>query len=275
MFLSFGDFIFKKLLLPQSWSNNHETIYAQVPIIEGKPIVQMTGEKLIETEITCLLATEFCDIKATKELIHRYRKNGNVYNLLGGDGVDYGRYVINTIGEVFTRSYDKDGFISAISMNIKFLEYNTNEVVIDKTGLVLTSQKPVPQEPLPPVFSAPVALANNMQEATLATNNIVSSSKSSTPKYAHIVSACDKANASWTAVNNKVQDTKKIIRRATELKSSVDNVKSAIATVKQASQAKNLNDLYAANTVLERAVYHANSAGVPVAAFVACRETGN
>jgi phage protein U len=274
MFLSFGDFIFEKLVLPQSWSQTYETIYSQVPIIGGKPIVQGTGEKLIEPEISCFLASEFCDIKKTKALIQGYRERGVVHTLLGGDGIDYGKFVIVSIGESYNRSYDSNGFVSGVSLAIKFLEYNSNETSEDKTGLVVTSQSPRPQEPIQPIPSIPISLSKDMQEATLATASISKASKSSTPKYTQIVKACDNANAVWTSVNNKVQDTKKIIRRAADLKDSVDNVKSALAAVKQASQAKNLHDLYAANTVLERAVYHANSAGVPVAAFVACRETG-
>ena len=52
MFLTFANITFQGIKLPQSWDGSFETNYGQIPIIGSKPVVQGTGEKLDEYDIT-------------------------------------------------------------------------------------------------------------------------------------------------------------------------------------------------------------------------------
>ncbi len=274
MFLQFGDYRFEALKLPLSWTETTGTNYTQVPIIGGKPVVQQTGEKLVEHELSVLLSDEFCVPRTEYEALQYYRRNGIVAQLTGGDGTNYGKYVLTDISKTNMRAVDATGYISAISLNLKFLEYNTATPVQKQSGEALKSSSPVPVTPLAPLASVATSLQSSITTGTLKTGSISSHTKAASVKYSTITRLCNEANAAWTSVNDQIQNTKKIIRRAKELQNSVTSVKNAIAAVKQAAQAKSFNDLYAANTVLERAVYDANGAGSWVAAFVGSKEGG-
>lgn len=274
MLLQFGDYVFQGLKLPQSWDIGFETVYAQIPIIGGKPVVQKTGEKLVEQVLTVLFSDEFCNPARELEALQLYRRNGNVHYLTGGDGQNYGRYVITEISQVNERANDSTGYISAISAVIKLMEYNTTASTVKPEGVALASNKITPVVPKPASLFQAADLQLALTAGKTDVKNVGSLAKSLTVNYNKIVSLCTSAKAAFTSANAKVQQTKKIIDRATDLQLAIQNTSNAIEDVKAAAQIENLDDLLAANTVLERAMYNMDAAGAPVAAFIGSREAG-
>jgi len=274
MLLQFGDYVFEGLKLPKSWDISFATVYAQIPIIGGKPIVQKTGENLVEHTLFVLFSDEFCNPTKELEALQLYRRNGNVHYLTGGDGQNYGRYVITEISQVNERANDSTGYISAISASIKLLEYNTTASTVKPEGIALTSSNLTPIVPKPASLFQAADLQLALTEGKTGVKNIGSLAKRATVKYNRIVSLCTSAKEAFTSANAKVQQTKKIIERATELPLAIQNANNALEDVKAAAQIENLNDLLAANTVLERAMYNMDAAGAPVAAFIGSREAG-
>jgi phage protein U len=275
MLLQLGTYKFEALKLPQSWTIDYGTNYAKVPIIDGKPVVQKTGEKLVEHDITALFADEFCTPKDELDALQKYRRNGTVLQVTGGNGTNYGKYVITDISVIHTRALDSTGYISAITASIKLLEYNTTKTVTAVSGEALSSNGPYPVEPLDPIETDAISLQNSITLATLKTNSIVANSKKSNKTLlTRIKRLCSEAKSAWTSVNSKIQKTKKIVRRAKELKNTVDATKEAIEEVKEACEAGDLDALYAANTKLESAAYLTNGAGSWVASFVGSKEGG-
>lgn len=272
MILQFGDSIFEGYTAPLTWGTTTEMDYAQIPIINGKPVIQVTGEKLQEPEFQVLYSDEFCSPKTEIDRLEKYVRNKNVFYLIGGDGVNYGKYVLCSVVKGFSR-IDNTGYISQISATLKFLEYNTTRIVT-YAGAALSSSNPKPVEPLTPLPSKVGLAQSEIQKGGLIVKSLSSDTKSSTLKFSDIARKCDEAKALFTSANDRIQDTKKVIRRAMDLKDSIQNVKDALTAMKTASQIKSPEDLYAANTVLERSMYHLNGASVPITAFVGSREAG-
>lgn len=273
MFLQLGDYIFEGIKLPQSWAGSFATNYAQIPIIDGKPVVQKTGEKLIEFDITAEFRDEFCTPADEVEALQLYRINGNVLQLTGGDGVNYGRYVITDISIVNVRA-SNDGYVSAIQASIKLLEYNTTATTVKQTGAALKSSAPVEETPLSPLVPLPAQISNNISSGIVKSNEINTRSNSSTLNYSRISSLAAEAVNAFDAANTQVESTEKVIYRAIALQNSLTSAKNAAQAVKTASDIQNFTDLMTANDNLSISVYHLKGAAAPVAAFVGSREGG-
>lgn len=273
MLFQLGDYVFEGMKLPLSWGITSATNYAQIPIVGGKPLVQKVGEKLIEQELSVYLSDTFCDPVAELTALQLYRRNGNVLQLTGGDGQNYGRYVITDIAHIVEQA-DNTGYISAISASIKLLEYNATSSTVSVTGLALKRNKLTPITPKTPSVFQAADLHARITQGVQQSASVSSTAKASKVKYAKIKALCTSAKASLQAANDKVQDTKKIIARATQLQDSIQAANNALEDVKAAADIQDLNDLLAANTVLERAIYNLTGALAPVTAFIGSREAG-
>jgi len=274
MFLQLGTYKFEGIKLPQSWNGSFETVYAQIPIINGKPVVQKTGEKLVEFEIQALFSDEFCVPIDEVSALQLYRRNGNVLQLTGGDGVNYGRYVITSISIVNSRAF-ADGYVSQIQANLKLLEYNTTSTVIKQSGLALSNQKPVPEEPLTPLVSRPASLHNDIQAGTLKAQEVDAESKKSTVNYKKISQLADDATTSWNQADNKIQNTVKIASRASNLHTSLASAMATMASIKTAAQNRDPVAFYNSNAAMSNNIHNLKGASAPIASFMGSKEGGN
>ena len=272
MLFQLGEYKFEGLKLPLSWGLNYATNYAQIPIIDGKPVVQRLNEKLVEQELSILLSDEFCNPKTELNALQVYRRNGNVLQLTGGDGTNYGKYVITEISVVNERA-DQTGYISAISAAIKLLEYNASSTEI-QTGEALTSRNPTAMTPIAATLSPAMSLSADISKGLQKANSLKSHSSAAVLKYKKIMNTCDNAKANFDSANKKITEAKKIYSRATELQISIENVKGAVLQIRNAANIQNPSDLLSANNDLEAAIYQLNGANAPLAAFVASREAG-
>jgi len=274
MLFQLGDYVFEGLKLPQSWGLSFATNYAQIPIIGGKPVVQKLDEKLVEQEFTVLFSDEFCVPVDEINALQKYRRNGNVLPLTGGDGQNYGKYVITEISQTNARANDSTGYISAIEATIKLLEYNTTASTVVNDGLALRTKNLKPLLPKQPTLFQAADLQVDLTKGLQASKNISDGAKKSTVKFAHISKMCTDAKGYFETANDKVQLTKKIYDRAVSLPESLQIAGNALADVKAAADIQDLTDLLSANVALERAMYNLTSASAPVAAFIGSREAG-
>lgn len=270
MLFQLGDYKFEGLKLPQSWGSNYGTSYAQVPIIGGKPVVQRLGEKLVEHELSVLFSDEFCKPQAEINALQLYRRNGNVLQLTGGDGVNYGRFVITEI-TIVNEKADPTGYISVISAGIKLLEYNSTTT--EKIEAIITA-KYTPMTPVQPSIFPAADVQAQLQTGTLKAQSISKQANGLIVKYNKIKALATEAKAVFDKANNKVQDLKKVYNRAKELQKTIDGAIVAVQTIKQAADIHNLNDLLSANTKMEEAMYNLTGASAPLAAFIGSREGG-
>lgn len=274
MFLQLGTYKFDGIKLPQNWGGSFATNYAQIPIINGKPVVQKIGEKLVEFDITAFFSDEFCTPTSEVDALQLLRRNGTICQLTGGDGVNYGRYVITEISVTNTRAFS-DGYVSQITASIKLLEYNTTDTTIKQTGKALSNQKPVPETPIAPLIPKSASINNDIKAGTLKSNQIDAESKKSTINYKRIVQLSDRAVADYNSANTKVQNTVKIISRASTLRSNLAQSVSTLGEIKTAAQNTDPSALYTANSAMSNNIYNLKGASAPVAAFMGSKEGGN
>ena len=284
MFLTFANITFKGIKLPQSIDGSFETQYGQIPIIGSKPVMQGTGEKLDEFDITALFHIEFCTPREEMDALQTVRKNRTVDNLVDGTGRNLGKFVITTISESVETALE-NGYPTAISCSIHFMEYNTNAVSSKQTGTALSSQNPVPEAVITAkgssyIYAKPVALSINEDMIAGKTSvdrlnaSIVSNPNPSVGMYKKIGELATSAKASFQSANDKVEATKKIVYRAINLRNSYTMIISAIDEIKAAANSKNANDMLTANNKLSDSILFMDKSYAPVAAFIGSREGG-
>lgn len=274
MLFQLGDYKFEGLKLPLNWGINYATNYAQVPIIGGKPVVQKLSEKLVEHDLSVLFSDEFCNPKTELDALQVYRRNGNVLQLTGGDGTNYGKYVITDISVINERANDSTGYISAISASLKLLEYNTAFALEPQIGEALSSNNLTPMVPREPNLSKSMSIQKDITGGQLKARSIVAKSNGLTVNYNKLKGLCDNATAYFDSANEKIKKAKKIYQRTTDLQYSLQDAKNAIRSVKNAATIESIPDLLTASNELESAMYQLNGANAPIAAFVASREAG-
>ena len=277
MFLTFANITFQGIKLPQSWDGSFETNYGQIPIIGSKPVVQGTGEKLDEYDITALFHIEFCTPRAEMHALQKVRKGGIVDYLVDGTGKNYGKFVITTLSESKVVCLD-NGYPTAITCQIHLLEYNTNASFIKQTGSALVSQSPVPIAAIPLKQSTGLSIAESVKSGQISSArlqaSIAANPAPSNGMYTKIAATADSAKSSFMQANTKVEATKKIAFRAINLSNSITMVNSALDDIKAAAAVKNPNDLLTANNKLTDSLYYMNKSYAPVAAFIGSREGG-
>jgi len=273
MFLQLGLYVFEGIKLPETWGMNFATEFAEIPIIGGKPVLQKTGEKLIEHDITAKFSDEYCTPKTEVAALDISRKNGEILQLTGGDGTNYGRYVITDLQVQNVRA-SANGYVSAVTVSFKLKEYNSTATTVEQNGTALANNKPTEEIPVSPMISLPGSITNDINSGIETTSIINTKSKSSIMNFAKISSLANSATGKFNAANTKIDNTEKVIYRAANLQTSLTAASNAAQSVQDAADISNLNDLLLANDLLQASVYSLKGATAPVAAFVGSREGG-
>lgn len=274
MFLQLGKYKFEGIKLPQSWNSNYETIYGEIPIISRKPILQKVGEKLIEIELTAFFSQDFCTPKDEISKLNESRVLGEVLQLTDGTGVNIGKYVITTF-QVINQNVLDNGYVTGATVSITLREYNSNETINAIEG---DSYNAIIEAPIAPLASPSQSIQNDLNEAKKNTNKIQNTVSNATSltigKYKEISEQATHAKNSFDSANAKVEETIKVVQRAQDLQTSIDDCNSALVEVINASDINNFNDLLLANDKLTIATKNLEGANAPIVAFIATREGG-
>jgi len=78
---------------------SREAVYAELPLMQGKPRLQRTGTALQKIDIGIALHAAFTDVEADIAALDAYREDGEILPLISGDGTNFGNFVLVSIGE--------------------------------------------------------------------------------------------------------------------------------------------------------------------------------
>ena len=276
MFAQLGDHIFQGLKTPVSTSEADAVKYGQIPRVNDKDAIQPTGAELRELGLTITYSSEFCDpqaeIYALKASMHAFE----VLPYITGDGRIVGRFVITSL-DIANQQCAADGWVELATVTVNLLE-SPGEEEAAPTGRALSSQKPI--------AVAPVASAPSITNDVSAAKEKVSGMKQSIAKVKSRTTSLKRgvrevqqlatdAQGLYASAKTKVEATKKIINRAGNLPTSLDE---AIAYASNLAKIDNVVDV----SVLEMNVGQlSDSAGkvttsaTPVAGFAGTKEGGN
>ena len=259
MFAQLGDHIFQGLKTPVSTSEADAVKYGQIPRVNDKDAIQPTGAELREISLTIMFSSEFCDpqteIFALKKSMHAFE----VLPYITGDGRIVGKFVITNL-DIANQQCTADGWVELATVTVNLLE-SPGEEEAAPTGRALSSQKPIASAP-----------GRGRKQAIAKVKSRTTSLKRGVREVRQL--ATD-AQGLYASAKTKVAATEKIIKRAGQLPTSLDE---ALAYAENLSKIDNVADV----SVLEMNVGQLSASAdkvttsaTPVAGFAGTKEGGN
>lgn len=121
MYAILGDIRFEGYKGFADFSATNETVLSEHAVIEGKPRLQKTGEKLEEITLKFLLHSLYTNPEADLETLQTYRREARVVPFVSGSGYNYGDYAVKSISRTLTQT-DNDGNIIGIEVEVSLIE---------------------------------------------------------------------------------------------------------------------------------------------------------
>lgn len=152
MYASLGDIVFEALISFDSLSDQRETKYSEIALINGKPGLQRTGESLIKFSMGIQFHSAFCVPEEEYAKLNNARISGAVLPFVYGNGYNEGEYVITNLDKTINQTDARGNFIE-ITCNISLLEYAGADSAVKqveqdkKNAFALSSNRPLPASP--------------------------------------------------------------------------------------------------------------------------------
>ena len=131
MFLLLGSIGFGKLQSPTGFEGKLAISYAEHQVIEGKPLLQYTGDGLGEISLSFLFHADFCDPQAVWDDLVTLATSHKAFPLSQGNGLLLGQFVIADISRTTTYAAD-DGTLYGFECKLSLKEYVDPEPLTTK-----------------------------------------------------------------------------------------------------------------------------------------------
>ncbi|MGE0156703.1 MAG: phage tail protein [Geobacter sp.] len=122
MFLIIGDIAMGQLESPTGFEAKLAISYAEHQVIEGKPLLQYTGDGLDEISLGFMFHADFCDPQRTWDGLKELATSHKAFPLLQGNGLLLGQFVIADISRTTTHAA-ADGTMYAFEAKLTLREY--------------------------------------------------------------------------------------------------------------------------------------------------------
>jgi phage protein U len=155
MYAILGDIKFEGYKGFAEFSGSNETVLSEHAVIEGKPRLQRTGEKLEEISLKFLLHSTYSNPEKELEILQGYRRDGVVLPFVSGDGYTYGDFVLKSINRTLVQT-NNEGAIIGIEVELTLVEYfvpgqkakpANEKLAIKAPAISVTPLMPKPTDP--------------------------------------------------------------------------------------------------------------------------------
>jgi phage protein U len=280
MLAQLGNHQFQGLKSPGSWKESHAKRYSQIPLITGKDVIQSTGEELTEIDLSIVYSIDFCDPANEIEALKQSMRAAEILPFISGTGSLVGKFVIISI-DVSNETFSQAGILNKATVELKLMEAIATGDTKNQ-GSALSGNNPVAQPPAPANVSAANSIAKDVSQAkskVQAMKDTVAKVKKGVKSYKRAVrevrQLADAAKQAYSSAKTKLEATKKIVERASQLPSSLDD---ALLYAENLAKLDNVADTTALETNVNEMSNRADKVTTrtsSVAAFSASKEGGN
>lgn len=221
MYATLGNIRFEGLLAPEAMERTRETSLVELALIENKPRLQRTGEKLEALRLSIRLSSNFCVPKDEVEKLDSARRVGQIMPLIMGDGTFVGEYVVRSLKVNPTIAWG-NGAYESTELEVELLEYfdpdRVQTVVANAVASGFANAQNVPIEAIPiETIQSPSASALADINSVAANHNAVLGNISS-------------------SVNNPALQPRNLADSIARLDGMASSVQSAISTINNSGQ---------------------------------------
>jgi len=282
MFIQIGDKKFEALYAPQSWNEAHGAKFGEVVHIGKKPSIQHVGEELIEIEISIRLSEEYCDPPSELEFFKMAKSSAEVLPIITGVGVFVGHFLITKI-DVGVEQTAGNGELITADVDITLKEYVPPPGMEELPQGEAIEPSAKPREPrqfhvrteahfINGNISKIMSLIKSVQGVLDKVRKGARSVKRGLREIKRMMSIVQN-----TALDTKqrVNKTKKILKRASKLPASLDEVFAYADNILSLPNTVNLDGLESGVGGLESSGRRLKKNAAPAGAFQGTKEIGS
>jgi phage protein U len=306
MFAQLGKHLFQGLKSPVSWEENHKARYGKIELINGKAVIQHTGEELSEMKLSVRYSIDFCDPASEIEALKQSMQAAEALPYITGEGSIVGKFVITSVS-ISNEMFSSTGRLEIAIVDLNLLEI-ANAEPSKKKGLALASAHPtvqkspaavsldalVQQSPIavsvPPVLQKPPikvpspanAITQDLSKAKSSVNAMkvaVSGVKAGLTSYKQAVrdvrKFADTAKQAYSSAKTKVEATNKMIQRASQLPASLEGAMKYAENLSKLDSLTNMETLKLSVTEMSNRADKVMGYAAPIAAFAGSKEGGD
>lgn len=122
MYCQLGTILFENLKTFTEYSKTGASVFAEHPLVDGKPRLQKTGLSLSEISLQIRFHASFCNPANELDKLKTSRDSAEILPLLYGNGKLEGDFVITEVSEV-VEDADSQGNIFSYNVSISLKEY--------------------------------------------------------------------------------------------------------------------------------------------------------
>lgn len=234
MYAQLGNIIFDGLFTFSSMSRTETARYAEIALLDGKAVLQRTGDELTTVSLSFNLHKAFTEPRDAIQQFRDYRESGEVVELVDGTGASYGFYVVVTVTTTPIRMASADGRLDHANLTVSLSEsYDPNRVSSEiqnlKSKAVAIEENgatPVPistPEPVPAAFVV-VEFQAAKSNVTYAVSDIEDAQNDAARRDSLLQKAAEKAKKAKSSAEKaiaKIQDTQTLAATAPNLESDL------------------------------------------------------
>ncbi len=287
--------------------------YGRIELVNGKDVLQYSGEDLDEISLSIQYAIEFCDPATEIEALKQSMRDAEVLPFLFGDGTIVGKYVITSLDLTYQKT-SPIGVLESATVAVTLLEYaygepvkpkgiavvtpSTTELVtdtdidvyedVDEDMLDMymstdedTTTVPAAETPAPPAPTPARGISKLITKGRDAVNKIKSLGEKVKQKVSDVKSLvqdvknlANEAKDAYAAAKEQVEVAIKIYERAKDLPGSLDE---AIKYAKDLAEMKNDINAEDLKKNIDQLVSSTNTVtknATSVVSFIATKEGG-
>lgn len=279
-----GDIQFEGLRGLDSLRKSREAVYAELPLMGGKPRLQRTGTALQQVTVSIALHAAFTDPAADIAALDEYREGGDVLTLINGEGEVVGDFVITAIEETVTQTSPTGRTLSAeVSLTLKE-HFDPNKPATlaqaaQSAAFAVGADKVVPVRLVrPPITSASVVSQNVTGGISASAAGIayVRQAPLNTPQQASLLvranAVLEKAKEAYTAAKDTANEYANIAATAPQLIAELTAVLANVNSLANLVQSGDLTNALTAADTLEASFAGLGNAVRPLNAILITRK---
>lgn len=258
-----GEIVFEGLKGFDGIQKKDEAVYAELPLIGGKPRLQRTGTALRELQVNIRLLASFTDPDADIAALAALRDAGDILPLITGEGVNLGDFVITQMQET-TSETTKSGKTLIAELQLTLKEHfdpnklQTAATAAVKAAFAVGANKVVPVRLVRPPISTFSVVSQNAQAGKSYSIGTVGDVRTAAADASQAQSRLnqakaklDKAKQAYDKVIETANNAQNVIAKAPALIATVTSVLSNIEQLRDAVQNGNLTLALANADILE------------------------
>lgn len=279
-----GDIQFEGLRGLDSLRKSREAVYAELPLMGGKPRLQRTGTALQQVTVSIALHAAFTDPAADIAALDEYREGGDVLTLINGEGEVVGDFVITAIEETVTQTSPTGRTLSAeVSLTLKE-HFDPNKPATlaqaaQSAAFAVGADKVVPVRLVrPPITSASVVSQNVTGGISASAAGIayVRQAPLNAPQQASLLvranAVLEKAKEAYTAAKDTANEYANIAATAPQLIAELTAVLANVNSLANLVQSGDLTNALTAADTLEASFAGLGNAVHPLNAILITRK---